>query len=115
MSRDVTYWYDTFTIDKGSNSSVEENMGVIYDGYLVGLVKYMITGGQENKIWLEKKACLKRDYRITVIIDGSVSCFNIINLKHSIKTIFTFLKILSLIEIPYFDLIFYLVLIYDIY
>ena len=73
--------------------------------YLVGLVKYMITGGQENKIWLEKKACLKRDYRITVIIDGSVSCFNIINLKHSIKTIFTFLKILSLIEIPYFDLI----------
>jgi len=30
----------------------------------------MITGGQENKIWLEKKACLKRDYRISVIIDA---------------------------------------------
>ena len=65
----------------------------------------MITGGQENKIWLEKKACLKRDYRISVIIDAWISCFNNINIKHSIKTIFTFLKILSLIEIPYFDLI----------
>ena len=73
--------------------------------YLVGLVKYMITGGQENKIWLEKKACLKRDYRISVIIDSSTSCFNNINQNHSIKTVFTFLKILSLIEIPYFDLI----------
>lgn len=73
--------------------------------YLVGLVKYMITGGQENKIWLEKKACLKRDYRISVIIDASISCFNNINIQHTIKTIFTFLKFLSLIEIPYFDLI----------
>ena len=73
--------------------------------YLIGLVKYMITGGQENKIWLEKKACLKRDYRISVIIDSSISCFNIINQNHSFKTIFTFLKILSVIEIPYFDLI----------
>ena len=73
--------------------------------YLVGLVKYMITGGQENKIWLEKKACLKRDYRISVIIDSSISCFNNINMKHSVKTVFTFLKLLSLIEIPYFDLI----------
>ena len=65
----------------------------------------MITGGQENKIWLEKKACLKRDYRISVIIDSSISCFNNINTIHSIQTIFTFLKILSIIEIPYFDLI----------
>ena len=73
--------------------------------YLVGLVKYMITGGQENKIWLEKKACLKRDYRISIIIDSSISCFNNINTIHSIQTIFTFLKILSIIEIPYFDLI----------
>ena len=52
-----------------------------------------------------KKACLKRDYRISVIIYSSISYFNNINLKHSIKTIFTFLKMLSLIEIPYFDLI----------
>ena len=73
--------------------------------YLVGLVKYMITGGQENKIWLEKKACLKRNYRISVIIDSSKSCFNNINYGHTYKTIFTFLKILSLIEIPFFDLI----------
>ena len=73
--------------------------------YLVGLVKFIITGGQDNKIWLEKKAGLKRNYRISVIIDASKSCFNNINSFHSYKTIFTFLKYLSLIEIPYFDLI----------
>ena len=73
--------------------------------YLVGLVKYMITGGQENKIWLEKKAGLKRDYRMSVIIDSSISCFNKINISHSFKTIFSFLKYLSFIDIPYFDLI----------
>ena len=73
--------------------------------YLVGLVKFIITGGQDNKIWLEKKAGLKRDYRINVIIDSSKSCFNNINSFHSYKTIFSFLKCLSLIEIPYFDLI----------
>ena len=73
--------------------------------YLVGLVKFIITGGQENKIWLEKKAGLKRDYRISVIIDSSKSCFNNINSFHSYKTIFSFLKCLSLIEISYFDLI----------
>ena len=53
----------------------------------------MITAGQENKIWLDKKACLKRDYRISVIIDSSISCFNNINYGHSYKTIFTFLKV----------------------
>ena len=47
--------------------------------YLEGLVKFIITGGQDNKIWLEKKAGLKRDYRISVIIDASKSCFNNIN------------------------------------
>ena len=73
--------------------------------YLVGLVKFIITGGQDNKIWLEKKAGLKRDYRISVIIDSSKSCFNNINSFHSYKTIFSFLKCLSLIDIPYFDLI----------
>ena len=73
--------------------------------YLVGLVKYIITGGQDNKIWLEKKACLKKDYRVSVIIDSSKSCFNNINSFHSYKIIFSFLKCLSIIEIPYFDLI----------
>jgi len=73
--------------------------------YLVGLVKFIITGGQDNKIWLEKKAGLKRDYRISVIIDSSKSCFNNINSLHSFRTIFSFLKCLSLIEIPFFDLI----------
>ena len=67
--------------------------------YLVGLVKFIITSGQDNKIWLEKKAGLKRDYRISVIIDSSKSFFNNINSFHSYKTIFSFLKCLSLIEI----------------
>ena len=41
--------------------------------YIKGLIYFILTNGQENKIWLEKKAGLKRDYRISIIIDSSRS------------------------------------------
>ena len=44
--------------------------------YLMGLINFCITHGQDNKIWLEKNKGLKKDYRATVIIDSSISCFN---------------------------------------
>ena len=73
--------------------------------YIIGLINFILTHRQDNKIWLEKKAGFKRDYRVTVIIDSSKSCFNEIMFSHSLKTTFTLLKMLSILEIPYFDLI----------
>jgi PAX-interacting protein 1 len=73
--------------------------------YMPGLIKFCLTDGQENKIWLEKIAGLKRSYRVTIVIDSSFSCFNDFMIVHSIQTILGFLRLLSLIDIPYFDLI----------
>ena len=70
-----------------------------------GLLNFFITHGQENKIWLEKKERLKRDYRISVIIDSSRSCFNKDSFYFSFNIINILLKIISLSMIPYFDLI----------
>ena len=73
--------------------------------YLMGLINFCITHGQDNKIWLEKNKGLKKDYRVTVIIDSSISCFNDYMRPHSIKTVLAVLRMLSLVEIPFFDLI----------
>ena len=73
--------------------------------YLMGLINFCITHGQDNKIWLEKNKGLKKDYRATVIIDSSISCFNDYMRPHSIKTVLAVLRMLSLVEIPFFDLI----------
>ena len=73
--------------------------------YLMGLINFCITHGQDNKIWLEKNKGFKRDFRVSVIIDSSISCFNEQMRPHSIKTVLAVLRMLSLVEIPYFDLI----------
>lgn len=38
INRNLEYWYDTLTIDKGSNDGVIEGMAVLYKGYLVGKI-----------------------------------------------------------------------------
>ena len=73
--------------------------------YLMGLINFCITHGQDNKIWLEKNKGLKKDYRVSVVIDTSISCFNDYMRPHSIKSVLAVLRMLSLVEIPYFDLI----------
>ena len=73
--------------------------------YLMGLINFCITHGQDNKIWLEKNKGLKKDYRVSIIIDSSISCFNSYMRPHSIRTVLAMLRMLSLVEIPFFDLI----------
>ena len=73
--------------------------------YLMGLINFCITRGQDNKIWLEKNKGLKKDYRVSVIIDSSISCFNDYMRPHSIKTVLSIMRMISLVEIPFFDLI----------
>ena len=66
--------------------------------YLMGLINFCITHGQDNKIWLEKNKGLKKDYRVTVIIDSSISCFNEYMRPHSIKTVLAVMRMLSLVK-----------------
>ena len=73
--------------------------------YIMGLVNFVLTKGQDNKIWLDKIAGLVKDYRITVIIDNSSSCFNDLMRSHSFQTVFSFLQIFSSVSIPFFDII----------
>ena len=73
--------------------------------YIKGLIYFILTNGQENKIWLEKKAGLKRDYRISIIIDSSRSCFNELMGIHSYQMIVEILSIFSYIQIPHLDII----------
>ena len=70
-----------------------------------GLLNFFMTHGQEAKIWLEKKERLKRDYRITVIVDSSRSCFNKDSFYFSFNILNSLLNIISSSMIPYFDLI----------
>ena len=43
----------------------------------MGLINFCITHGNDNKIWLEKNNNgFKRDYRVSVLIDSNISCFN---------------------------------------
>jgi midasin (ATPase involved in ribosome maturation) len=73
--------------------------------YIKGLIYFILTNGQENKIWLEKKTGLKRDYRISIIIDSSRSCFNELMRVHSYQIVVEILSIFSYIQIPYLDII----------
>ena len=73
--------------------------------YLSGLLNFLITKGQENKIWLEKKDRLKKDYRVCVVIDSSRSCFNKDSFYYSFSVVKILLEIIFYSRIPYFDLI----------
>ena len=73
--------------------------------YIMGLVNFVLTKGQDNKIWLDKIAGLVKDYRITIIIDNSISCFNDLMNPHSLQTVISFLQIFSSVSIPFFDII----------
>ena len=73
--------------------------------YIMGLVNFVLTKGQDNKIWLDRIAGLVKDYRITIIIDNSISCFNDLMNPHSLQTVISFLQIFSSVSIPFFDII----------
>jgi PAX-interacting protein 1 len=54
--------------------------------YIPGSIKFCLTVGQENKIWLEKSAPLKGDYRVLIVFGTFYSCFNDLLLPHSVQT-----------------------------
>jgi hypothetical protein len=73
--------------------------------YMSGLIRFCVTDGQDNSFWLEKIAGLKRTYRLTLVTDSSHSGFGDLMFAHSVQTLFGLLRMLSQIDISYFDLI----------
>ena len=73
--------------------------------YIMGLANFVFTKGQYNKIFLDKIAGLVKDYRITIIIDNSISCFNDLMNSHSFQTVISFIQVFSSVSIPFFDII----------
>ncbi|OHT12744.1 hypothetical protein TRFO_17377 [Tritrichomonas foetus] len=91
-----------FPPNKPSQYSPSSN-GTLF--YFPGLVRFLLTQGQDTKIFLEKKAGLLRSYSVFVVIDCSISCFNLQTFSHSYQTIITLLRSLSKIDLPSFNLI----------
>ena len=73
--------------------------------YFPGLIKFILTQGQDSKIFLEKKAGLIRSYSVFFVIDCSISCINPSTVSHAFQTIYTLLYPLSKIDIPSLNII----------
>ncbi|EAY07434.1 hypothetical protein TVAG_419760 [Trichomonas vaginalis G3] len=71
---------------KGSNISIK------------GYIQFLITQGQEQRIYLEKNAGLVLSQSLFVVIDGSISCFNEHVSNHSLQTIICTLGSLKLVD-----------------
>ncbi len=67
-------------------------------------IKHKFTKSGNYKIFKERKGNKKRDYTISIIIDGSISGFNEINHSHSYLTIFVLLRALSEMSLTSIDL-----------
>lgn len=69
------------------------------------VIKFILTRGQDSKIFLEKKTGLVRSHSIFFVIDNSVSCFNASTFTHSFQTVFSLLYPFSKIDIPSLNII----------
>ena len=73
--------------------------------YFPGLIRFLLTQGQDTKIFLEKKAGLLKSYSVFIVIDCSISCFNVQSAFHAFQSLFILLQTLSKIDLPSFNLI----------
>lgn len=91
-----------FPPNKPSQYTPSENGNIFY---FPGLMKFILTQGQDSKIFLEKKAGFIKSYSVFVVIDNSISCFNNATYTHSFQTILSLLYPLSKIDIPSLNII----------
>ncbi|EAY22716.1 hypothetical protein TVAG_476450 [Trichomonas vaginalis G3] len=71
---------------KGSNISIK------------GYIQFLVTQGQEQRIYLERNAGLVLSHSLFVVIDGSISCFNEHVANLSLQTIICTLSSLKLVD-----------------
>lgn len=66
-NRNLEYWYDSFTISSGSNDGVENNMAVLYKGYLVG--KVTDVGYNNSTVRLLTNSSVNNKISVKIVID----------------------------------------------
>lgn len=87
VNRDIGYWYNTITVDKGSKNGVEKDMAVITSKGLIGkiinvsnfnsTVKLLTNEDINNKISVKIEIGDKYVYGILTGFDSSTNCFQI--------------------------------------
>lgn len=87
VNRDVGYWYNTITIDKGSKNGISKDMAVITSKGLIGkivnvsnfnsTVKLLTNEDINNKISVKIEIGKKYVYGILTGYDSSTNCFQV--------------------------------------
>ena len=72
---------------------------------ITALVLNLINPVPEPLIYLEEKGGLMRNYRITIILDTSISCLNELSFLHTFQTLNYLLCSCACLDLPCFDFI----------
>ncbi|OHT04875.1 hypothetical protein TRFO_27550 [Tritrichomonas foetus] len=86
-----------------ASQTVLSSTGTDFD--ITALVLNLINPVPDPLIYLEEKGGLVRNYGATIVIDSSISCFDILSSPHSLQTIRVLFSALSSIDIPCIDVI----------
>lgn len=95
INRDMGYWYNTITIDKGSLDGIELDMAVIIDGGLIGkvssvsnfnsTVKLLTTGDLINKISVKIEVGNEYVYGLLSNYDSDENTYTIDGISNNIE------------------------------
>ena len=88
VNRNVGYWYDEVTIDKGSNDGIEKNMAVITSKGLIGSVSKVSSNSSTIKLLSNENMSNKISVKIRVSDDQYV--FGLISGYSSKNNTYTF-------------------------
>ena len=75
------------------------------DFEITALVLNLINPVPEPLIYLEEKGGLMRNYRVTIILDTSISCLNSLSFLHTFQTLNYLLCSCACLDLPCFDFI----------
>ena len=75
------------------------------DFEITALILNLINPVPEPLIYLEEKGGLMRNYRVTIILDTSISCLNNLSFLHTFQTLNYLLCSCSCLDLPCFDFI----------
>ena len=84
LSRNKSYWFNTITIDKGSNSGIEKNMAVITKNGLVGKISKVSKTSSEVKLITSDDINFKVSVAIKTNNDDNYAILNGYNKKNGL-------------------------------
>lgn len=84
IAKDSSNWYSMFTIDRGSNDNIEEDMFVIAEGGLVGRIYNVYPTSSEVLSLIDDRSAVyaeSKETSDTGVIKGSIAYINNMELK----------------------------------